>query len=137
MPKCFDFNDDELKRLLLNASREGFNRIKQQYLGESFYCFALYSHGSYSFVYTVASTEEGLNCIAERYLARNIVENWRWYDGLSLEQMQTMLRHSISDSPLHDGRLAETLFKEVCELTEERSTDLFNWWCEIANQSGD
>jgi hypothetical protein len=137
MQKCLDFDDDQLKRLLLRESREGFKRIKQQYSDQAFYCFALYSHGSYSFAYTVASSEEGLTCIAERYLARNIVENWRWYDGLSLEQMRTMLRHSISDSPLHDGKLADTLFKEVCELAEERSTALFNLWCEIANQSGD
>jgi hypothetical protein len=137
MAEPFVFDDDKLKALLLSKSRDGFNQIKQQYASEDFYCFALYSHGSYSFAYTVASTEEGLTRAAERYLARNIVENWHWFDDLSLEQMRTMLRHSIADSPLHDGTLAETLFKEVCELAETRSNDLFNLWCEIANEQNE
>lgn len=134
MPDWFAFDDEILKKLLLETSRKGFCQLKQKYSDEHIYCFALYSHGSYSFVYTAASSEEGLTRSAEKHMAHDMAENHGWFNGLSLDQVRMMLRHNIGDSPLHEPTIAETLFKIVCDLTEVRSNTLFNKWCDIANE---
>ena len=134
MPDWSAFDDEILKKLLLETSRKGFCRIKQQYSDEHLYCFALYSHGSYSFVYTAASSEEGLTRAAEKHMTLDVAENHGWFNGLNLDQVRMMLRHNIGDSPLHEPTIAESLFKVVCDLTEIRSNILFNKWCEVANE---
>src|ERR1041385_125989 len=137
MPEWSPFDDEILKSLLLDRARKGFCSIKQQYADEHLYCFALYSHGSYSFVYTAASSEEGLTRTAEKHMAHDLDGNHGWFNGLTLEQVRMMLRHNIGDSPLHEPSVAETLFKVVCDLTEIRSNVLFNKWCEIANEKNE
>jgi len=134
MPEWFAFDDEILKRLLLEKARQGFCQLKQQYSADHIYCFALYSHGSYSFVYTAASSEEGLTRSAEKHMTHDLAGNHGWFNGLNLDQVRMMLRHNIGDSPLHEPSIAETLFKTVCDLTEVRSNTLFNKWCEIANE---
>jgi hypothetical protein len=134
MRDWFTFDDDKLKQLLLSAAREGFGTLKQQYADEKLYCYALYSHESYSFVYTAASSEQGLTRAAEKHMAQDRAEHRNWFNGLTLDQVRAVLRHNIGDSALLAPSIAATLFKEVCDLAETRSMLLFNEWSEVANR---
>lgn len=134
MPNWFSFDDDKLKNLLLSTAREGFCKLKRQFSDEKFYCFALYSHESYSFVYTAVSSEQGLTRAAEKHVAHAKAENQNWFNGLNLDQVRAVLRHDIADSAI---QAPVAIFKEVCELAETRSTLIYNKWCEIANRAGE
>lgn len=129
----FAFDYSHFYVALLDASRKGFNLLKELHLGETFYCFALYSHGSYGFVYTTGNTEEALMRTAQAYVNQ---PNWSHY--ATLDEMRTMLRHHIGDSPLLDHYLLlEPFFQEVFELAEARSNQLHDIWVQLAHEIGD
>jgi uncharacterized protein DUF4303 len=127
----FDYSDF-YERLLL-ASREGFQLLKDRHTNETFYCFAFYSHGSGSFLYPAASTEEGLTRAAQRYIDTHLER----YGKFTLAEMRTRLRHSIADSPLNDSTLMLPVFQEICDLAEARSTGLFEVWSRLSDKFGD
>ncbi len=127
----FDYSDF-YERLLL-ASRKGFHLLKDRHTGETFYCFAFYSHGSHSFLYPAASTEEGLSHVAQSYIDTYPDR----YGRFTLAEMRTRLRHSIADSPLNDPPLILPVFQEICDLAEARSTGLFEVWSQLSNEYGE
>lgn len=128
----FRFDYDVFYEKLLIVSRQGFQLIKERYPNESFYCFAFYSHGDRSFIYTAASTEEGLTRVAQRY----IKDYPQWYGQATLEEMRAQLRHSVADSPVHEPQLIEPLFQEINDLLWTRSDMLFEIWSRLADEIG-
>lgn len=126
----FDYTDFYMK--LLAASRRGFQTLKDHHAGETFYCFAFYSHGSHSFLYSAASSEEGLTHVAQHY----INQYPEMYGHIPIHDMRTMLRHNIADSPLTQPGLMLPIFEEVCELTEKRSNTLHNIWSSLFDKLG-
>jgi hypothetical protein len=129
----FSFDYTAFYEKLLNASRVGFQSLKDRHRNETFYCFAYYSHGSYSFLYSAASTEEGLTRVAQNY----IDEYPQWYSKATLDEMRVDLRHNIADSPLMaDMPLISPLFEEICELAYARHIRLHEIWSQVADAHG-
>jgi hypothetical protein len=129
----FSFDYAAFYEKLLNASRAGFQLLKDRHGNETFYCFAYYSHGSYSFLYSAASTEEGLTRVAQRY----IDENPQWYGKATLDEMRVDLRHSIADSPLMaDAPLILPIFEEINDLADARHIRLHEIWSQVADAYG-
>ena len=130
-----DFNFDyvTLYEKLLNASRAGFQLLKERYTGEKFYCFALFAHPTKSFIYTTGNTEEGLTRTAQHYLSYP-----QWVAGGTLDEMRIFLRHHVGDFPsiLNDYELFEPIFAEIFEITEARSSVLFEIWSQLAEEVG-
>jgi hypothetical protein len=73
----------------------GFKRIREAHPKDRFYCFAFYTSGEFSFVALTASTDEGLDRVAQEYK-----KNPR-YSAMSIADLKTDLKWSPDDSPLH------------------------------------
>jgi hypothetical protein len=127
----FDYSDFQKK--LLAVSQQGFQLLKDRHKNETFYCFAFYSHGSLSFLYPAASSEEGLTRVAQHYINHHP----KPYGQVSLADMRTSLRHSIADSPLNEPDLMLPIFEEVCDLAWKRSSELNDIWSNLADQIGE
>jgi hypothetical protein len=128
----FAFDYKGFYEKLLRASRQSFQLIKDRYPNDTFYCFAFFSHGSYSFVHTAASSEEGLTREAQDYVDR-FPESWGQF---SLTDVRLSLRHSLPGSPLLEADITLSIFEEVCDLAWERSDALQEIWSSLADELG-
>jgi len=133
MLEGFTFDYDAFFQELLNASRQGFQVLKERYAGETFYSFGYYSHGSRSFVWAVANTEEELTRVAQFYSR----EHPELYENVPLADMRTMLRHSISDYLLNQPGLMMPIFDEVCRIAGRRSFELRGIYVQLSEKFGE
>ena len=125
IPSSFDFQ--QFHTTLLEEARVGFHSIQQQHIGETFYCFALYTCGERGYIFPTASTEEGLTQVARKYMA--VGDN----NGRTLEQLRLELRWSPCDSPLHSEgeaycRRANEMLEPVPELLQALYEREHNSW---------
>jgi len=104
--------EDELYR----HGVSGFRRIREAHPHDSFYCFAFYTNGEYSYVALTASTFEGLDAVAKKY------KSMPRYAAMSLEDLRLDLKWSPDDSPLHGA--AEDVLTVIDPLMQEVGAEL-------------
>jgi hypothetical protein len=107
-----NFDWTHFRELTLAAARTAFVDIQRQHSDETFYAFALYTSGNYSYLLTTSNTEEGLTRAAEFYLA-NYSNS---YKQLTLDEMRLSLRDSPCDWAYHCPYDYDALFEEICEM---------------------
>jgi hypothetical protein len=106
----------KLEEELYRHGRAGFQRIREAHAKDTFYCFAFFTNGEFSYVAVTASTHEGLEKVAQQY------KKQPRYRAMSIEDLRLDLKWSPCDSPLH-GR-AEDVLTPVDRLMEAISAEL-------------
>ncbi len=79
-----------------------FRRIRETHPKDTFYCFAFFTNGEFNYVAVTASTDEGLENVAQEYKKKPS------YKAMSLEDLRIDLKWSPCDSPLH-GKAEDVL----------------------------
>lgn len=79
-----------------------FRRIRETHPKDTFYCFAFFTNGEFSYVAVTASTDEGLEKVAKEYKKKPS------YKAMSIEDLRIDLKWSPCDSPLH-GKAEDVL----------------------------
>ncbi len=117
---------------LLIASRQGFETLKQVHANESVYCYAYCTNGSLGYVIPILGTEEALTRRAIKYLDDEKRE------CSNLAQARAEIRHNPGDLAAQTSvDLENDLFREICEMTHQRSTALFEAWSLIGEKHGE
>ena len=121
MLEDFIFDYSGFYERLLLASCKGFQLLKDRHADETFYCFAFYSHGSRSFLYSAASTEEGLTRVAQRY-----IDTWyRRWEGWIIRGLDGMRSAAKIDGFRAQKQLPS---QRPCPISLKLNTPSLRYW---------
>jgi len=94
---------------LRRAAFAAFGALAAAHADERFYCVALFTSGSYRYVYPTAATLEGVKSVARRYLEKPTYRAlWGTQDVAMRE-----LKWSLPDSPYHEDDAYDDQFDAV------------------------
>jgi hypothetical protein len=86
-------DENSLYGVLYAETQRAWRGLTNNHQGEDFYAFGLYTTDAASYLTITASTEQGLNAVAEDYVVSS---------AKSLGSQLIALRWSPADSPLHE-----------------------------------
>lgn len=118
----------KLEELIYSAAKNSFSKTIEIHKKELFYCFAIYTSDSLSYVAPTSFTEDGLKQVIQKY---QTIPSFSKY---SEEKLYKELRWSPCDSPLHlefeenfdeAYKLLSGFVKELHELFNQDRMDEF------------
>jgi hypothetical protein len=95
----------ELTELFYTHGLKSFQRIRDQRPTDHFYCFGFLTSCEFAYIYSTASSYEGLEQVANEYKLKE------QHKEKSLDELKKMFKWSALDSPIHreHGEILEPL----------------------------